>query len=141
MKGAVLSYLSLGDVRKGEIPAMVQPCLGDSPDQHLILSSGGRIQTAASSDLCLASSCTNGGALACYPLYFTPCAPTAQEQLWSYDVATSEFRLKSNATQCLDIASGGKGVQIGLYRCLGDDAGQQWTIESGSGAVRADSCG
>ena len=112
------------------VPASVQPCAASAP-QHLILSANGRIQTAASNDLCLSSKCVNGGMQPCYPLYFTPCAATtAQEQHWSFDTSTSAFHPASNAKLCLDIASGGKGSEIGLYSCLSGDAAQQWIINS-----------
>ena len=84
----------------------------------------GHIQSALDGR-CLGAECPDDPTGAkCYPLRFGPCSTTP---VWEMDGLGRFLSLAHNSSACLDLASGGVGPAVGLYRCDGLPS-QRWTL-------------
>lgn len=104
---AIIAALSVGMY---EDIAVVAPCSTSSHIQRISFGLDNRIRSLADHS-CLV------GVEGNYPLSFAECDATAADQLFKY--AESRITMAQNASLCLDVASAGKGYQVGIFRCIG----------------------
>eukprot|EP00937_MAST-01D_sp_MAST-1D-sp2_P002652 g2652.t1 len=88
---------------------------------------GGMIKSLADGK-CLNASCADFSGALCYPLPFTACDASDTNLQWDFEGQV--FRsVGHNGSACLDLSSGGLGVNVGLYRCDGG-AAQTWGVQT-----------
>ena len=107
--------------------SIVAKCDGTAGQQMAF--DGGMIKSLADGK-CLNASCADFSSNACYPLPFSACDAADRDLQWLHDEQQVFRSAAHNASACLDLSSGGKGTEVGLYRCDGGE-GQQWAIQTG----------
>lgn len=116
--------------------AMVSECK-HSVQQKVDYNAAAKTIISTADGRCLSSVCHGQPPAGCYPLSFVPCTtPPSPDQEWTYDQTAHTFTTPPSSSGgssnggstplCLDLSSGGKGTNVGVYRCLPHDPGQQW---------------
>jgi hypothetical protein len=106
--------------------SIVAKCNG-KPEQQMSFD-GGMIKSLVDGK-CLNASCSDFTSNKCFPLPFTACDASDPNLLWVHTVQQVFTSVGHNASACLDVSSGGKGSDVGLYRC---DRGpvQSWDVQT-----------
>ena len=107
--------------------SIVSKCDGGAGQQMSF--NGGLIKSLADGK-CLNATCADFTSNQCYPLTFTACDATDPSVHWVKDQQQTFRSVAHNSSACLDLSSGGKGTEVGLYRCDGM-LSQQWGVQTG----------